>query len=251
MTNRGKIYFASDFHLGLKGNSDPVAREKHVVSWLDYVAGDAAEIYLVGDVFDFWWEYRHVVPRGFTRFLGKLATLSDSGIKIHFYPGNHDMWTGDYLPLECGVIMHPGPETLTIRGRSVHIAHGEGLGKESRSYSALLWVFRNKTIRRFYSMLHPWFGVGLAHRWSLNSRLAKNYSREFRGAAEEPLFKYAGQVLEQEEVDYFIFGHRHIALDHPVGDKSRIFILGNWFSQPAYVVVDETGEPRLVSYPYH
>ena len=251
MSRKNKIYFASDFHLGLKGNSDPAARERHVVAWLDSVAPNAAEIYLVGDVFDFWWEYRHVVPKGFVRFLGKIAEISDAGTTVHFFPGNHDIWMGTYLRDECGLIMHAGPETLIINGKRIHIAHGEGLGKDSRTYSILLWIFRNRLIRRFYSALHPRIGVGLALRWSLNSRLAKNYSREFRGPDNEPLFTYARNLPGNGDIDYFVFGHRHIALDHPLGDKGRLFILGNWFSQPAYLELGENGEASLISFPYH
>ncbi len=235
MNNRNNIYFASDFHLGLKGTSEPSKREKLVVNWLDSIAGDAKTIYLVGDIFDFWWEYKNVVPKGFTRFLGKISELTDSGVEIHFFTGNHDMWIGDYLKEECGMILHTEPLITNINNRVFYIAHGEGLGVIDRSYKILLWIFRNKFLRRLYAMIHPRWGIGLAHQWSLSSRLAKNYSTEFKGPDNENLFRYAIEVLEKQDIDYFIFGHRHLALNHEIGEKSRIFILGNWFNSPAYV----------------
>ncbi len=251
MKNAGKIYFASDFHLGLKGLSDPRKREKHAVKWLDSIKHDAGMIFLVGDVFDFWWEYKNVVPKGFTRFLGKISELTDSGIEVHFFTGNHDMWIGDYLSEECGMVLHTTPESMLIGDKKFHIAHGEGLGIHEKGYKILLWIFRNRFIRKLYSVIHPYFGIGLAHRWSLSSRLAKNYKSVFKGPENEPLFNYALKVLEQEECDYFIFGHRHIALDHKIGEKSRVFILGNWFNEPVYVEFEGGTSPELRPYPYH
>jgi len=250
LKKRDNIYFASDFHLGLKGGSEPEKRERHVVEWLDSIADKAKSIFLVGDIFDFWWEYKKVVPRGFTRFLGKISELTDSGVEIHFFTGNHDMWIGNYLSEECGMILHTKPVTIEINGLNIHIAHGEGLGTKDKGYKILLWIFRNKFIRRLYAILHPRIGIGLAHWWSLHSRLAKNYSNEFTGPENEALFKYANMVLDKEPIDHFIFGHRHIVLDHNIGEKSRIFILGNWFSEPAYVKL-ENQDIELINYPYH
>ncbi len=247
MKKRENIYFASDFHLGLKVTSYPAQREKLVVEWLDSIAGDAKEIYLVGDIFDFWWEYKKVVPRGFTRFLGKISELTDSGVEIHFFTGNHDMWIGDYLNQECGMILHTKPLTTTINNKVYYIAHGEGLGVNDLSYQVLLWIFRNNFMRRLYSMLHPRWGIGLAHWWSLKSRLAKNYSKEFTGPENENLFRHANKILEKENIDYFIFGHRHIALDHEIGNKSRLFMLGNWFDEPSYLKVSGE-ELELISF---
>ena len=244
------IYFASDFHLGLKAGTDPLEREKHVVKWLSSVEGKAGAIYLVGDVFDFWWEYRKVVPRGFTRFLGKISELTDSGIEVHFFAGNHDMWVTDYLSDECGMIIHTGDYILEHEGRRFYIAHGEGLGIEDRGYSILLWIFRNRFLRKLYSALHPSIGIGIGHRWSGHSRLAKSFNAEFRGEDNEPLVKYAKSLAEKEDIDYFIFGHRHIALDHPIGAKSRIFILGNWFNSPVYAEWDSS-DLRIHEFPYY
>lgn len=231
-------YFASDFHLGLKAGTDPIERERHVVSWLTSIQDSAEAIYLVGDVFDFWWEYKKVVPKGFTRFLGKISELTDAGIDIHFFTGNHDMWVGDYLSEECGMTIHTGDFRVELQGKKFYISHGEGLGVDDRGYALLLKIFRNKFLRRLYSALHPRIGIGIGHRWSLNSRLAKSYSFDFKGAENEPLFSYSRDILKTEEVDFFIFGHRHIALDHEIGARSRIFILGNWFNDPVYLSWD-------------
>jgi UDP-2,3-diacylglucosamine hydrolase len=142
----GKIFFASDFHLGLRTESDPVEREKRIVDWLNKVALEATEIFLVGDVFDFWWEYKHVVPRGFTRFLGAVSSITDSGIPVHFFTGNHDMWVRDYLSDECGMIIHKSPLSTQFDGKKFHIAHGEGLGSNNIGYKILLSIFRNKPL---------------------------------------------------------------------------------------------------------
>lgn len=244
------IYFASDFHLGLKAGTDPLVREKHVVKWLGSIEDKAQSIYLVGDVFDFWWEYNKVVPKGFTRFLGKISELTDSGIDVHFFTGNHDMWVGSYLRDECGMIIHTREMILELDGKKLYIAHGEGLGLNDKGYSILLWIFRNRLLRSLYSALHPSIGIGFGHRWSSHSRLAKNYYSEFKGVENEPLFIHAAQVLEKEEIDYFIFGHRHIPLDNPIGEKSRILILGNWFNAPVYAEWNGSGL-RMNSFPYH
>lgn len=240
MDSRTHTYFASDFHLGLKAGTDPMERERRVVKWLADVSSTAKSIFLVGDLFDFWWEYKKVVPKGFTRFLGKISELTDSGIEIHFFTGNHDMWIGDYLEKECGMILHTGELRFELDGRRFCVAHGEGLGVNDRRYLALLWLFRNKTLRKIYSMLHPRFGIALAHRWSRNSRLSKSFSREFRGEENEPLVRYARETLQHDNIDFFIFGHRHLALDMPLSEQNRMIILGNWFNAPVYA--DWNGE---------
>jgi len=234
----GKIFFASDFHLGLKTGSPPIEREKRVVEWLDKIAPGAAEIYLLGDVFDFWWEYRLVVPRGFTRFLGKLASLTDSGIPIHFFTGNHDMWIRDYLPGECGLIIHTSPLTTEFNGKKFHLAHGEGLGSSDFAYRILLKIFHNKPLRVLYSSLHPRTGVGIGHAWSLNSRLGKGISRDFTGEENEALIKYARSILEKEKVDFFLFGHRHLAKQIKLNEGPEVIFLGDWIKNSSYAEWD-------------
>ena len=238
MADTGKIYFASDFHLGLPTETPPVEREKRVVKWLNSVIPDAREIYLLGDIFDFWWEYKLVVPRGFTRFLGTIASITDSGIPIHFFTGNHDMWVGDYLSSECGVTIHTTPFTTLLNGKKFHLAHGEGLGTRDKGYEILLAIFRNKPLRAMYSALHPSIGIGIGQKWSLNSRLGKGISKEFLGEEKEDLIRYAKSVLTNENIDYFIFGHRHLAMNYKLKDEAEIIFLGDWIKNGSYAVWD-------------
>jgi UDP-2,3-diacylglucosamine hydrolase len=238
LADTGKIFFASDFHLGLNTGTSPVDREKKVVRWLESIAPEAKEIYLLGDVFDFWWEYKLVVPRGFTRFLGKLSSITDSGIPVHFFTGNHDMWVRDYLSGECGIIVHTNPLTATFNGKIFHLAHGEGLGSTNFCYKILLKIFRNKPLRVWYSSMHPWIGVGFGHRWSLSSRLAKGISVDFLGEENDDLIKYANSVSANTKVDYFIFGHRHLALSYKIKQGGEIIFLGDWIKHSSYAEWD-------------
>jgi UDP-2,3-diacylglucosamine hydrolase len=238
LAETGKIYFASDFHLGLPAGVTPVEREKKVVWWLNSIASDAKEIYLLGDVFDFWWEYKLVVPRGFTRFLGTIATITDSGIPVHFFTGNHDMWVSDYLSRECGIIIHKAPITSLFSGKKFLLAHGEGLGTRDYGYKILLSIFRNKTLRAMYSFLHPLIGIGFGQRWSLNSRLGKGIMKEFLGEEKEDLIRYAKSVLENDKIDYFIFGHRHLAMTYKLQGGAEIIFLGDWIKNGSYAVWD-------------
>ena len=238
MTETKNIYFASDFHLGLPTGSPPLEREKMVVSWLNSVAQDAKEIFLLGDIFDFWWEYKLVVPRGFTRFLGAVSEISDSGIPVHFFTGNHDMWIGDYLSDECGMTIHTSPITTLFDGKKFHLAHGEGLGTTSIGYKILLSIFRNKPLQTMYSTLHPSIGIGIGHRWSLNSRLGKGITKEFLGEEKEDLIRYARSVLEKDKIDYFIFGHRHLAMTYNLLPETEIVFLGDWIKNGSYAAWD-------------
>jgi UDP-2,3-diacylglucosamine hydrolase len=222
------IYFASDFHLGLVAGSKPVDREKRVVKWLNSIVPDAKEIYLLGDIFDFWWEYKLVVPKGFTRFLGTISEITDSGIPVHFFRGNHDMWIGKYLVDECGIIIHSSPLTVTFNGKRFYLAHGEGLGTKDISYKILLSIFRNRPLQALYSALHPTIGVGIGHKWSLSSRLGKGISLEFMGEEKEDLMRHAKSILEKDQIDYFLFGHRHLAMTYKLKQGAEILILGDW-----------------------
>lgn len=233
-----KKYFASDFHLGLPAGAPPREREIKVVRWLDSISHDAEEIYLLGDVFDFWWEYKLVVPKGFTRFLGTISALTDSGIPVHFFTGNHDMWVKDYLTDECGMIIHTGPVTKEFNGRVFHLAHGEGLGTNDSMYRLLLSVFRNKPLRAMYSALHPSIGMGIGHKWSLNSRLGKGIRKEFTGDENEDLIRYARSVLKTEKIDYFIFGHRHLGMKYKLSEGAEIIFLSDWIKSGSYATWD-------------
>jgi len=238
LTESKNIYFASDFHLGLAAGSPPLERERMVVKWLNSIVHNAKEIYLLGDIFDFWWEYKLVVPRGFTRFLGTIATITDSGIPVHFFTGNHDMWVSDYLSKECGMIIHTTPFTTIFNGKKFHLAHGEGLGTKSKGYKILLSIFRNKPLRIMYSSLHPSIGVGIGHKWSLSSRLGKGITKEFLGEEKEDLIRYAKSILETDNVDYFLFGHRHLAMSWKLQSNAEIVFLGDWIKNGSYAQWD-------------
>jgi len=231
-------YFASDFHLGLSAGTDPLEREKRITAWLRKIAPEAKEIYLLGDIFDFWWEYKKVVPRGFTRFLGALSDLTDNGTKVHVFTGNHDMWMKDYLVTECGVSIYHQPLLTVIDGKKFYLAHGEGLGTDSIAFKLLLCIFHLKFAQKVYSAIHPRFGIGFGHAWSQSSRLAKGISIPFLGEEKEDLIKHSRRIIKEGcEADFFIYGHRHLPMVHYEKNK-KIIILGDWFKKESYVVWD-------------
>tara|TARA_B110000037_G_scaffold220964_1_gene290351 strand:- start:534 stop:1277 length:744 start_codon:yes stop_codon:yes gene_type:complete len=233
-----KIYFASDFHLGSAGDSDH-AREKKIVAWLNSIAHDAFEIYLVGDVFDFWFEYRYVVPKGHVRLLGKLAQLSDSGVKLHIFTGNHDVWMFDYFKEEFGATMHYSPVEMVRFGKRFMIGHGDGLGPGDNCYKMIKAIFTDRLCQRLFAALHPYFGVSLARFFSRKSREKTGVKDSiYLGDDKEFLVQYCESVLKHEHFDYFIFGHRHMVLDKQLSNGSRYLNLGEWFSACNYAVFD-------------
>lgn len=236
-----KAYFASDFHLGLAAGTDPREREQRVISWLDMIAADAESVWLLGDVFDFWWEYRKVIPKGFTRFLGRLANLTDNGTAVHIFTGNHDMWMKGYLAEECGVIVHYEPLVTEIGGRIFYLAHGEGLGSRSAGGRMLFAIFRNRIARIIFSALHPRWGMAIGHSWSKSSRLAKHVSLPFLGEDKEDLIRHTRQIAAGGcRAVYYIYGHRHLPLTFDEKGR-RMIILGDWFScRTSYAVFDGT-----------
>ncbi len=241
-----KIYFAADFHLGARYIDNPREYEQRIVRWLDSIKADASALYLLGDILDYWYEYRYVVPRGFTRFLGKLAELSDSGIEIHWFIGNHDIWIFDYLPQELGISIHDGTLITEIGGKRFFLSHGDNVGKRPRSFRLLRTIFRNRFCQLLYAAIHPRWSVGFAHNWSSHSRKAGE-NPEYQGEKNEHLVCFAKEHLQTEAIDYFIFGHRHIFLDLALPRQSRIVILGDWIKHPSYATFDENG---LLTYDY-
>jgi len=243
-----RTYFTSDFHLGLAAGTDPRQREDRVVAWLEKASRDASTIYLLGDIFDFWWEYKHVIPRGFTRFLGKLSSITDSGIPVHVFTGNHDLWMKDYLVKECGVVMHHQPFITKIGDEVFYLAHGEGLGTTSRMFKLMLGVFNNKAAQCAYSALHPWIGMGFGHAWSRSSRLAKHISVPFMGEDMEDLIRHTRRMVREGcDARYYIYGHRHLPMTFDE-NGIRMIILGDWFSFNSYAVYDGS-ELTLVNEP--
>lgn len=238
MSNR-KIYFISDVHLGLHPAEKSFEREKLLVKWLDSIRSNAAELYLMGDIFDFWHEYRKVVPRGFTRFLGKIAELSDRGIKIYFFTGNHDVWVYDYLPKEIGLTVYRKPVVKELNGLKFFLAHGDALGRSDFGYKILKKIFTNKILQWLFARMHPNTAVAIGHRWSMTSRYAKGIVAEpFKGLNKETQIVFAREMLEKEHFDFFIIGHRHIPYDIKLDKSSRIINLGDWINNFSYAVLD-------------
>ena len=244
-----KVYFSSDFHLGLAAGTNPREREARVVAWLNKVSADASEIYLLGDIFDFWWEYKNVIPKGFSRFLGTVASLTDKGIPVHIFTGNHDLWMKDYLSDECGVVIHHQPLMTTIGNEQFYLAHGEGLGSLSKGFRFLLSFFHNPLAQWLFSFLHPRIGMAIGHTWSNNSRLAKHVSLPFLGEDKEDLIRHTRKIASEGcAAKYFIYGHRHLPLTFDENGR-RMIILGDWFSYTSYAVYDGS-ELILITEPY-
>ena len=243
-----KIYFASDFHLGIPTREKSLEREKKVVRWLDMVAADAEEIWLLGDIFDFWFDYKKVVPRGYVRLLGKLAEISDAGIPLVLFTGNHDMWMFDYFRKEFGAEIYRKPVSREWNGKKFFIGHGDGLGPGDKGYKLIKKVFANPLSQWLFRWIHPDIGIGIADYFSGKSRAATGeYDKKFLGKDKEWLAIYAGEVLKKEHYDYFIFGHRHLPIDMKVGENSRYINLGEWVNYFTYAVFDGK-ELKLLSF---
>ena len=235
----GKTYFASDFHLGVNARLTSSEREKQIVRWLDMIARDAHAIYLVGDVFDFWFEYKTVVPKGWVRLLGKLAELRDKGIELYFFTGNHDMWIFQYFEDELGIPTFRSPITKTIDTKTFYIGHGDGLGPGDHGYKFIKKVFANPLCQWLFERFHPNFGVGMANFWSNRSRKYNKEAEHFLGETKEWLLIYANEYLDQHPIDYFIFGHRHLPIDYKLKNgNSRYINLGEWLHFNSYAVWD-------------
>jgi UDP-2,3-diacylglucosamine hydrolase len=233
-----RIYFASDFHLGAPDHADSRVREKLLVQWLDEIKPHADSLFLLGDIFDFWFEYKKVVPKGFVRFLGKIAEFTDEGIPVHFFTGNHDMWIFDYLPNETGITLHREPHVMNVNDKRFYIAHGDGMGPGDRSYKFLKRIFRNQLSQWLFGRLHPNLGIWIASKWSHSSRLTNGEPDEFRGEENEMLAQYSRQLLEINFFDYFVFGHRHTPIDHQLTPESRYINLGDWIRHFTFAYFD-------------
>lgn len=238
MSPGNKIYFASDFHLGSYPSDQSKDREKHIISWLDFIKKDASELYLVGDIFDFWFEYSTVVPKGYIRFLGKLAELADLGIKITLFKGNHDMWMFGYLKEELKAEIISNEKEITLNGKTFYIHHGDGLGPGDAKYKFLKKIFRSPLCQWLFARLHPNLGIGIAQRWSKHSRISNNSEEKFLGEENEWLIVYAKEILKNRHYDYFIFGHRHLPYEIALKNNSRIVNLGEWINYHTFAIWD-------------
>ena len=266
------IYFLSDAHLGSLAVPHQRMQERRLVRFLDSIKEKAAAIYLLGDMFDFWYEYKYVVPKGFTRFLGKISELTDMGVEVHYFTGNHDMWMEDYLEKECGVTIHHQPCALDIRGKIFYLAHGDGLYQEGTDTRLMFWCFRNKTLRKMARWIHPNWFVNFGLNWAKHSRMKRtqhqlptdeegrqmtpegfkndtklvgyesapnNGEQPYQGENQEGLVLYAKEYLKTHpDINYFIFGHRHIELDLMLSRDTRLIILGEWITLFTYAVWD-------------
>ncbi len=234
-----KIYFLSDLHLGLKPAQESRKREKKAVRWLESIKQDAQVLFLLGDVFDYWYEYKRVVPKGFIRFLGKLAEIADAGIEIHYFTGNHDLWLYDYFTNEMGIIIHKKPFRVSINDKKFYLGHGDAEGPGDVPYKIMKSLFYNKTLQWLFShLIHPDFSMWFGHRWSNKRRYSTGLKETFLGEDKEYQIISAKDRLKKEDFNYFIFGHRHIAYDIKLNNYSRVINLGEWITQSHYAVFD-------------
>ena len=248
MNTGKKIYFASDQHFGAPTAKESLPREHKFVRWLEEVRKDAEAIFLLGDLFDFWFEYKKVVPKGFVRVLGKLAEIRDSGIPIYFFVGNHDLWMSDYFETELNIPVYHSPKEFTFNNKVFLIGHGDGLGPGDKGYKRMKKVFTNPFSKWLYGWLHPDIGVRLAQYLSVKNKLISGEEDvTFLGDDNEWLVQYAKRKLETKHYDYFLFGHRHLPMEVSVGENSKYINTGDWITHFTYAVFD-TKELTLKHY---
>jgi UDP-2,3-diacylglucosamine hydrolase len=239
--NNKKIFFASDFHLGIPDHITSLQREKNIVAWLDSIKHEAHAIYLLGDLFDFWFEYRYTIPKGYIRLQGKLAELRDAGIPIIFFTGNHDMWMFDYFTHELGIPIYRHPLLLRTANHKILIGHGDGLGPGDTIYKILKKFFNSPICQWLFARIHPNLGIFIANKWSRRSRITNQKREEkFEGEEGEFLWAYCRELEKTDHHDFYIFGHRHLPLDLKVNDNSRYINLGEWVHFRTYAVYDGT-----------
>ncbi len=238
-----RVYFISDLHLGASYIRDPRSAERRVVEFLKSIKDDAEALYLMGDILDYWYEYRTVVPRGYVRFFGALAQLADAGVKIHWFIGNHDIWLFDYVRDEIGVEIIDGTRVEEIMGKKFFLSHGDGVGKLPLGFRFIRGVFRNKVCQKLYAGIHPRWTIPFAHAWSSSNRDFDERTYEapqFEGIESEPQAQFALEYLRDIDptINYFVFGHRHVLADEPLSPTCRLIILGDWITQFSYAVFD-------------
>lgn len=248
----GRIYFVTDFHLGVPTLEDSLMRERRLIAFLDSIKGTCEELFLMGDLFDFWFEYKTVIPRGHVRLLGKLAEFIDSGIAVHLFAGNHDLWTFSYLQEEIGIQVHREPEVMILKGKKFFLVHGDGRGPGDGGYKFLKKVFECRFNQWLFRIIHPDFGIKLALKWSHNHRI-KKLDREAKGnyysdIENTRLYKYAQLESEKDPtIDFFVFGHQHKAMQYKTGSHAVTTVVGNWLRDFTYAEFDGE-EMRLKNY---
>lgn len=234
------IYFASDFHLGSKSLPNSGGREKVIVSWLDSIKNDASEIFLLGDIFDYWFEYKEAVPKGFIRLQGKLAELADMGIQIHFFTGNHDLWVKDYFTQEFGAKIYYQPQTISRFGKNFHIGHGDGLGPGDIKYKIVKSLLTNKICQNLFSLIHPTLGLKLMKYASHTSRMNDQETHLIDPTKERQIIYCQAHHNDHPEIDYYIFGHRHIPMEHKLPNGKAVYYnLGEWWDKCSYIKLQD------------
>ncbi|MDF2157167.1 UDP-2,3-diacylglucosamine diphosphatase [Algoriphagus sp. CAU 1675] len=237
--NGKKLFFASDFHLGAPSEEASKTREQKIVRWLDQIKDQAAAIFLVGDIFDFWFEYKEVIPKGFIPFISKIHQLREAGVPVLFFTGNHDLWMKDYFTKELGIPVYHNPIELIVEGKKILVGHGDGLGPGDKSYKLLKKVFTNPLAQWLFRWFHPDLGIKIAKTWSGNSRISNMKKNEdhFLGD-DEWLWQYCKEVERSFHHDYYIFGHRHLPLRLEVGENATYINLGEWVSRYSFLEFD-------------
>jgi UDP-2,3-diacylglucosamine hydrolase len=237
--NNKKIFFASDFHLGVPNHDESLARERRIIAWLDSIKHEAHSIYLLGDIFDFWFEYKHAIPKGYIRLQGKLAELVDAGIPVIFFTGNHDMWMFDYFPSELGIPIYREPLLLEVGEQKLLIGHGDGLGPGDTTYKFMKKFFNSKICQWLFARIHPNLGIGIANLWSRQSRISNmKLEEKFVNKENEFLWVYCNEQEGKCHHDFYVFGHRHLPLDLKIGEQSRYINLGEWVHFNTYAEYD-------------
>ncbi|WP_462252174.1 UDP-2,3-diacylglucosamine diphosphatase [Ekhidna sp.] len=233
-----KLYFASDFHLGAPNEKESLEREKKIIRWLEHVSKDASAIFLVGDIFDFWFEYHTTIPKGFIRFQGKLAELVDQGITIVLFVGNHDLWMDKYFPSQLGIPVYKKPVSIEVMNTKIFVGHGDGLGPGDRFFKFAKSVFTNSFFQWLFQWLHPNVGVSIAKYWSKKSRESSGHLDEAFKGDDEPIWQFCKSMNDNLHHDYYILGHRHLPLELEVSENSKYFNLGEWINQCSYLEFD-------------
>lgn len=238
MQPQKKVYFASDFHLGIPDEKSSSEREQRIIRWLNSIQPDCAELYILGDIFDFWFEYKTVIPKGFVRLQAKFAEFTDAGIPVHFFHGNHDLWQFGYFEKELGVAVHAQPIIREINGKRFYIGHGDGLGPEQRWFKFILWIYRNRLFQKLFAFFHPNIGIGLANWFSHQSKL-QTFDGNFTFYEEkEYLIRHCRELLKEKQIDYFVFGHRHLPMIYALNPQSQYINLGDWIGFNTYAQFD-------------
>lgn len=239
-------YFIADAHLGSRIVKNPREHELHLIHFLDSIKHDAKVIYFLGDMFDFWFEYKMTVPKGYVRFLGKLAELADNGVELHYFTGNHDLWTFGYLEKEIGMTIHKCPEELNINGKTCFLAHGDGLHSSDRKFLFIRKIFHSTLCQKLFAALPPTLGLRFGYAWSAGNRQKElQHENKYEGESKEELVLFAKQREQTQHADFYIFGHRHILLDLMLSGSSRVVILGDFIQHFSYAIMNEQGELQL------